>query len=277
MNNFEFTDPNETFGRNVEAAGLSLDMPRMRSFAELWLRIQDLPRHLGQHSGGMVVCQGELDAVVPLEPASMPGRVVIQWDKDDCADMGIVKVDLLGLGMMSVLQDAIQLVNTAGGRAEGAGGRAVSGTSEEGNGPQAFDLAHIPPDDAQVYDLLQKADTIGVFQVESRAQMATLPRLKPKEFYDLVVQVAIIRPGPIVGDMVHPYLNRRAGKEPVVPLHACLEPVLARTLGVPLFQEQLLRMAMVAAGFTGGQAEELRRAMGFKRSEKRLRDRKGVV
>jgi error-prone DNA polymerase len=258
MNNFEFTDPNETFGRNVEAAGLSLEMPRMRSFAELWLRIQDLPRHLGQHSGGMVICQGELDAVVPLEPASMPGRVVVQWDKDDCADMGIVKVDLLGLGMMAVLQDAIELVNT------------TSNPTGQTPNPK-FDLAHLPPDDPDVYELLTRADTIGVFQVESRAQMATLPRLKPTHFYDLVVQVAIIRPGPIVGDMVHPYLNRRAGREPVVPLHSSLEPVLARTLGVPLFQEQLLRMAMVAAGFTGGQAEELRRAMGFKRSEKRMK------
>jgi error-prone DNA polymerase len=255
MNNFEFTDPNETLGRNLEAAGLSFDVPRMRTFAELWMRIQDLPRHLGQHSGGMVVCQGELDSVVPLEPATMPGRVVIQWDKDDCAEMGIVKVDLLGLGMMAVLQDAIELVNRSGRKGEGT----------------PFDLAHIPQDDPLVYDLLQKADTVGVFQVESRAQMATLPRLKPACFYDLVVQVAIIRPGPIVGDMVHPYLNRRAGREPVVPLHSSLEPVLARTLGVPLFQEQLLRMAMVAAGFTGGQAEELRRAMGFKRSEKRMR------
>jgi error-prone DNA polymerase len=258
MNNFEFTDPNETFGRNVTAAGLSLEMPRMRSFAELWLRIQDLPRHLGQHSGGMVVCQGELDAVVPLEPASMPGRVVVQWDKDDCADMGIVKVDLLGLGMMAVLQDAIELVNTT-----------PNHKSQITN--HKFDLAHLPPDDPDVYQMLTKADTIGVFQVESRAQMATLPRLKPAHFYDLVVQVAIIRPGPIVGDMVHPYLKRRAGREPVVPLHPSLEPVLARTLGVPLFQEQLLRMAMVAAGFTGGQAEELRRAMGFKRSEKRMK------
>jgi error-prone DNA polymerase len=252
MNNFEFTDPNDTFGRNLAAAGLSLDMPRMRTFAGLWLRIQDLPRHLGQHSGGMVICQDELDTVVPLEPASMPGRVVVQWDKDDCAEMGIVKVDLLGLGMMAVLQDAIALVNSRLPTAR-------------------FDLAHLPPDDSGVYDLLQKADTIGVFQVESRAQMATLPRLKPTCFYDLVVQVAIIRPGPIVGDMVHPYLNRRAGREAVVPLHPSLEPVLARTLGVPLFQEQLLRMAMVAAGFTGGQAEELRRAMGFKRSEKRMK------
>jgi len=253
MNHFEFTDPNETLGRNLASVGVSLDAPRMRTFAELWFRIQDLPRHLGQHSGGMVVCQGALDAVVPLEPATMPGRVVVQWDKDDCAAMGIVKVDLLGLGMMAVLQDAIELVNTGSGV------------------DPVFDLAHLPPDDPQVYDLLQKADTVGVFQVESRAQMATLPRLKPTRFYDLVVEVAIIRPGPIVGHMVHPYLNRRAGREPVVPLHPSLEPVLARTLGVPLFQEQLLRMAMVAAGFTGGQAEELRRAMGFKRSEQRMR------
>jgi error-prone DNA polymerase len=262
MNNFEFTDPNETLGRNIEAAGLSLAQPRMRTFAELWLRIQDLPRHLGQHSGGMVICQGELDSVVPLEPASMPGRVVIQWDKDDCAEMGIVKVDLLGLGMMAVLQDAIELVNADD----------PLRTADRGLRTTAkFDLAHMETNDSAVYDLLQKADTIGIFQVESRAQMATLPRLKPTCFYDLVVEVAIIRPGPIVGNMVHPYLNRRAGKEPVVPLHPCLEPVLARTLGVPLFQEQLLRIAMVAAGFTGGQAEELRRAMGFKRSEKRMK------
>jgi error-prone DNA polymerase len=246
MNNFEFTDPHDTLARHFAEAGIPLETPRVQTFAELWTRIQDLPRHLGQHSGGMVICQGELDTVVPLEPASMPGRVVIQWDKDDCAEMGIVKVDLLGLGMMAVLQDAIRLVHID-------------------------DLSAIPPDDPQVYEMLQKAETIGVFQVESRAQMATLPRLKPTHFYDLVVQVAIIRPGPIVGEMVHPYLNRRAGKEPVVPLHPSLEPVLARTLGVPLFQEQLLRMAMVAAGFTGGQAEELRRAMGFKRSEKRMR------
>jgi error-prone DNA polymerase len=271
MNNFEFVDPHETFGRNLDAAGLSLHAPRMRTFAGLWLRIQDLPRHLGQHSGGMVVCQDQLDSVVPLEPASMPNRVVVQWDKDDCADMGIVKVDLLGLGMMAVLQDAIQLVNSgqpAAGSRQGRDPNAFLPAASRQ--PPAFDLATIPPNDPDVYALLKKADTIGVFQVESRAQMATLPRLEPDCFYDLVVQVAIIRPGPIVGDMVHPYLNRRAGREPVVPLHPSLEPVLARTLGVPLFQEQLLRMAMVAAGFTGGQAEELRRAMGFKRSEKRM-------
>jgi error-prone DNA polymerase len=263
MHNFEFTDPSETLDRNMAAVGIAPDTPRVRTFAGLWRQIQDLPRHLGQHSGGMVVCQGELDAVVPLEPASMPGRVVIQWDKDDCADMGIVKVDLLGLGMMAVLQDAIALVNTS------SGGVVPVGEDDE---PRRFELAHIPADDPAVYELLQKADTVGVFQVESRAQMATLPRMKPEKFYDLVVEVAIIRPGPIVGQMVHPYLNRRAGREEVVPLHPSLEPVLARTLGVPLFQEQLLRMAMVAANFTGGQAEDLRRAMGFKRSEKRMKE-----
>jgi error-prone DNA polymerase len=276
MNNFEFTDPNDTLGRHINEAGLSLSTPRMKTFAELWLRMQDLPRHLGQHSGGMVICQGELDSVVPLEPATMPGRIVIQWDKDDCADMGIVKVDLLGLGMMAALQDGIEMVNT-GIRDQGSGIKNDRIPDPRSPIPRTFDLAHIPMNDAEVYEMLQKAETIGVFQVESRAQMATLPRLKPTHFYDLVVEVAIIRPGPIVGNMVHPYLNRRAGREPVVPLHPCLEPILARTLGVPLFQEQLLRMAMVAAGFTGGQAEELRRAMGFKRSEKRMKQIEGQL
>ena len=265
MSHFEYRDGQDTLARQLASAGIPVDAPRIRTFAELWLAMQDLPRHLGQHSGGMVVCQGALDSVVPLEPASMPGRVVIQWDKDDCADMGIVKVDLLGLGMMAVLQDAIRLVN-----APALSRVATPDTALPAAPSTPFELAHIPPDDPEVFALLQQADTIGVFQVESRAQMSTLPRLKPTCFYDLVVQVAIIRPGPIVGQMVHPYLNRRAGREPVVPLHPCLEPILARTLGVPLFQEQLLRMAMAAAGFTGGQAEELRRAMGFKRSEQRM-------
>jgi error-prone DNA polymerase len=168
-----------------------------------------------------------------------------------------------------VLQDAIEMVNSTPNSQLPTTNHSQLPTPNSQS--DRFDLAHVPTDDPAVYELLQKADTIGVFQVESRAQMATLPRLKPTHFYDLVVEVAIIRPGPIVGDMVHPYLNRRAGREPVIPLHPCLEPVLARTLGVPLFQEQLLRMAMVAAGFTGGQAEELRRAMGFKRSEKRMK------
>ncbi|MBK5299310.1 MAG: error-prone DNA polymerase [Vicinamibacteria bacterium] len=268
MHRFEFVDSSETLARHLREVGVDSVDPRMRQFADLWHRMQDLPRHLGQHSGGMVICQDRLDQVVPLENASMPGRVVVQWDKEDCADMGLIKVDLLGLGMMSVLQDALVLINTTS--ASGALGCSQVLSGAEG-ASGALDLAHLPPDDPVVYRMLQEADTIGLFQVESRAQMATLPRLKPACFYDIVVQVAIIRPGPIVGQMVHPYLNRRAGREPVTYAHPSLEPILRRTLGVPLFQEQLLRMAMAAAGFTGGQAEELRRAMGFKRSEKRMR------
>jgi error-prone DNA polymerase len=251
MSQFEFVDPADTITRHLREADLNPDDRRYQQFARLWREMQDLPRHLGQHSGGMVVCQGRLDEVVPLENASMPGRVVVQWDKDDCADLGIVKVDLLGLGMMAALEEAIAIINA-------------------GREQPEVDLAHLPADDRAVYDLLQRADTIGVFQVESRAQMATLPRLKPETFYDIVVEVAIIRPGPIVGQMVHPYLRRRRGEEPVEYDHPLLEPVLARTMGVPLFQEQLLRMAMVVANFTGGEAEELRRAMGFKRSMKRM-------
>ena len=256
MGQFEFVDPDDTFARNLREAGLNPDDERYQQFGRLWREMQDLPRHLGQHSGGMVLCQGRLDEVVPLENASMPGRVVVQWDKDDCADLGLIKVDLLGLGMMAALAEAIVIVNQTDER--------------DGEGQPRIDLAHLPPDDPDVYHLLQQADTVGVFQVESRAQMATLPRLRPKCFYDLVVEVAIIRPGPIVGNMVHPYLARRQGEQPVSYPHPLLEPVLARTLGVPLFQEQLLRMAMVVAGFSGGEAEELRRAMGFKRSVKRM-------
>ena len=266
MSPFEWQDPQDTLARHLRELGLDPDLPQIRQFGDLWIRVQDLPRHLGQHSGGMVLCQGRLDDVVPLEPASMPGRVVVQWDKDDCADMGIVKVDLLGLGMLAVLQESITIVNTTAAEAARTAGQDL-----EEDPPPVIDLAHLPPDDPVVYQMLQDADTVGLFQVESRAQMATLPRLKPRCFYDLVVEVAIIRPGPIVGQMVHPYLARRRGDEPVEYAHPSLEPILARTLGVPLFQEQLLRMAMVVAGFTGGEAEELRRAMGFKRSEARMR------
>jgi error-prone DNA polymerase len=247
---WEWKDPKDTTERQFREAGFDLNHPRVRKFCDIYRMAQDLPRHLGQHSGGMVICQGQLDSVVPLEPASMPGRVVVQWDKEDCADMGIIKVDLLGLGMMAAIEDTLKLIPEI--------------YSEE------VSLAYLPPDDPAVFAALQKADTIGMFQVESRAQMSSLPRMMPRRFYDIVVQVAIIRPGPIVGKMVHPYLNRRQGREAPDCLHPSLEPVLKRTLGVPLFQEQLLRMAMIAAGFTGGQAEELRRAMGFKRSEKRM-------
>ena len=252
MSSWEYKDPDDTLERQFRDAGFDLRHPRMRKFFELCLAVQDLPRHLGQHSGGMVICQGQLDSVVPLEPATMPGRVVVQWDKEDCADMGIVKVDLLGLGMMAVLEDSITLIRD--------------------HYQEEVDLGKLPPDDPTVYDTLQKADTVGMFQIESRAQMSCLPRLHPTRFYDIVVQVAIIRPGPIVGQMVNPFLMRRQGRQAVVYPHPSLEPVLERTLGVPLFQEQLLRMAMIAAGFSGGEAEELRRAFGFKRSEKRMRD-----
>ena len=249
---WEFRDENDALDRRFRDAGLDLNHPRLRKYYELCIAVQDVPRHLGQHSGGMVICQGQLDSVVPLEPASMPGRVVVQWDKEDCADMGIVKVDLLGLGMMAVLKDSIELIRD--------------------HYHEEVDLAHLPPDDPQVYSALQQADTVGLFQVESRAQMASLPRLLPRRFYDIVVQVAIIRPGPIVGQMVNPFILRRQGREDVAYPHPTLEPVLKRTLGVPLFQEQLLRIAMIAANFSGGEAEELRRAMGFKRSQSRMRE-----
>jgi len=249
---WEFRDENDALDRRFRDAGLDLTHPRLRKYYELCLAVQDMPRHLGQHSGGMVICQGQLDSVVPLEPASMPGRVVVQWDKEDCADMGIIKVDLLGLGMMAVLKDSIELIRD--------------------HYHEEVDLAHLPADDPPVYSALQQADTIGLFQVESRAQMASLPRLRPLRFYDIVVQVAIIRPGPIVGKMVNPFIQRRQGREAVTYPHPSLEPVLKRTLGVPLFQEQLLRLAMIAANFTGGEAEELRRAMGFKRSQARMKE-----
>lgn len=233
----------------IQESGLPAEHPRMPAFISLYRSIYGLPRHLGQHSGGMIICQGALSSVVPLENASMPGRVVAQWDKDDCEDLGIIKVDLLGLGMMSVLQDCIELTRQRG---------------------HPVDIAHLPHDDEKTYELMQNADTIGVFQIESRAQMATLPRMKPKCFYDVVIEVAIIRPGPIQGHLMHPYLARRSGKEKVTYYHDDLIPVLERTLGVPLFQEQMLKIAMVMADFSGSEAEELRRALSFHRSQERM-------
>lgn len=234
---------------HIARAGLPTTHPRLPAFATLYQQMAGLPRHLGQHSGGMVICQGDLHAIVPLEPAAMPGRTIVQWDKDDCEDLGIIKVDLLGLGMMSVLQDAITLTHERG---------------------RPVDLANLPENDPATFALMQRAETIGVFQIESRAQMATLPRLQPRNFYDLVIEVAIIRPGPIQGDLAHPYLRRRKGEEPVRYYHERLVPVLERTLGVPLFQEQMLQMAMVLGDFDGSEAEELRRALSFHRSEERM-------
>jgi error-prone DNA polymerase len=247
---FEWRGPNDTFDNYFANAGLDLANKRTAKYLDLCVRLQDMPRHLGQHSGGMVICQGQLDAVVPLEPATMRGRVVCQWDKDDCADLGIVKVDLLGLGMMAVLKDSITLIRD--------------------NYDEEVDLAHLSQDCPDIYGVIQNADTIGMFQIESRAQMASLPRNNPEKFYDLVTQVALIRPGPITGAMTATYLKRRQKKELVTYPHPSLEPVLKRTLGVPLFQEQLLKMSMVCANFTGGEAEELRRALGHKRSKQRM-------
>src|SRR5258705_7844859 len=256
VSNWEYTDRGDSLLAHLGEAGCDPGEPRIQHFARGWRGIRDPPRPLGQRSGGMVIAQGRLDGVVPLEPATMPGRSVVQWDKDDCAALGIVKVDLLGLGMMSLLQDALEMIRRRGGE---------------------VDLAHLPQNDPKVYAMLQQADTIGVFQVESRAQMATLPRLRPERFYDLVVQVAIIRPGPIVGDMVHPYLRRRAGREAITVPHPDLEPILRRTLGVPLFQEQLLRMAMATAGFTGGGEGGLPRPLSLKRPEPAMPAGEGEV
>ncbi|MGI8873421.1 MAG: error-prone DNA polymerase [Egibacteraceae bacterium] len=217
--------------------------------ADLATELQGFPRHLGIHSGGMVICDRPVIDVCPVERARMEGRTVLQWDKDDCAATGLVKFDLLGLGMLSVLHYAIDLI--------------------AGHHGDRIDLADLPQDDA-VYEMLCRADSVGVFQVESRAQMSALPRLRPRTFYDLVVQVGIIRPGPIQGGSVHPYIRRRNGKEPVSYLHPLLERSLRRTLGVPLFQEQLMQMAVDVAGFTAAEADQLRQAMSSKRSSERM-------
>jgi error-prone DNA polymerase len=254
VSRWEWNGVNDTMARHFDQAGFDISHPQIARYLDLCLRMKDMPRHLGQHSGGIVICAGMLNRVVPIERASMPGRTVVQWDKEDCADLGIIKVDLLGLGMMAVLKECIELI------------------------PRYYkkevDIAALP-EDSLVYETLCKADTVGMFQVESRAQMASIPHNGPKRFYDLVVQVAIIRPGPIVGKMMHPYMRRRQGREEVTYPHPSLEPVLKRTLGVPLFQEQLLRMAMVVASFTGAEAEELRRAVGMRRSMQRMRNLEG--
>jgi error-prone DNA polymerase len=254
MGHWEWRGPNDTMEKHFAQAGFDVRHPRIARYLDLCLRMKSLPRHLGQHSGGMVICAGMLNRVVPIERASMPGRTVVQWDKEDCADLGLIKVDLLGLGMMAALKESIELIPRHYGK--------------------QVDLALLP-EDPLVYETLCKADTVGMFQVESRAQMASIPHNAPVRFYDLVVQVAIIRPGPIVGKMMHPYMRRRQGKEEVTYPHPLLEPVLKRTLGVPLFQEQLLRMAMTVASFSGAEAEELRRAVGMRRSMQRMKDLEG--
>ncbi|HEX2854019.1 MAG TPA: error-prone DNA polymerase [Opitutaceae bacterium] len=244
----------ETLGLQQQLAmsGIAPRHPRAGAMVMLQPFIHGLPRHLGQHSGGMVICQGQLNQVVPLEPATMPDRTVCQWDKDDCENLGIVKIDFLGLGMMAVMQDTIELCGARGPK----------------------DLNDFPPDDPETYEKIRAADTIGVFQIESRAQMATLPRFKPKDIYDLAMQVAIVRPGPITGNLVHPLIRRRDGLEPEEYIDPSVEdivkPILGRTKGVILFQEQMLELSMKLAGFNGAEAEELRRAMGFTKDPRRL-------
>src|SRR6185437_1093264 len=243
---WEWKGPSDTLENGFKTAGFDMRNARIAKYLDLCERMQNLPRNLSQHSGGMVICQGHLDSVVPIERASMAGRTVVQWDKDDCSDMKIIKVDLLGLGMLAVLADCRELVPKHYGK--------------------TLDYAQLPQD-AEVYEGIQKADTVGLFQIESRAQMSALPRTKPKCFADLSMQVAIIRPGPVMGKFVNPYIERRLGRQPITYLHPSFEPFLHRTLGVPLFQEQVMKVGMVAANLTGGEAEELRKAMGGKRSD----------
>ena len=250
----------------IRAAGFDPADPRIRRVMALTAEIMGFPRHLSQHVGGFVIARGRLDELVPIENATMPERTVIQWDKDDLDALGLLKVDVLGLGMLSAIRRAFDLVNDFGGPHEGAphqGGGREDGAQDGGRRttPVPLSLASVPREDATVYDMICRADTVGVFQIESRAQMAMLPRLRPRNYYDLVIEVAIVRPGPIQGEMVHPYLRRRRGEEPVTYPSAAVEAVLERTLGVPIFQEQVMKLAMVAAGFTAGEADELRRAM----------------
>jgi error-prone DNA polymerase len=254
VGNWEWRGENDTMTSYFKQAGFDIRHKRIARYIDLCERMQDLPRHLGQHSGGMVICAGLLNRIVPIERASMPCRTVVQWDKEDCAGLGIIKVDLLGLGMMAVLKDCIELIPRHYGK--------------------EIDLAQLPQED-EVYSIIQQADTVGMFQIESRAQMASLPLTHPECFYHIVINVAIIRPGPVVGGMVHPYMRRRQGEEEITYPHPSLEPVLKRTLGVPLFQEQLLRIAMTVADFSGAEAEELRRAVGMRRSMQRMKDLEG--
>jgi error-prone DNA polymerase len=221
--------------------------------------LQTFPRHLGIHSGGMVICDRPVIEVCPVEWARMENRSVLQWDKDDCAAVGLVKFDLLGLGMLSALRYAFEML------------KEVPRDDSQSLLHHELDLSKMPLDDPEVYDMLCRADSIGVFQVESRAQMATLPRLKPREFYDLVVEVALIRPGPIQGGSVHPYIRRKNKMEETTIPHPLMENALAKTLGVPLFQEQLMQLAIDVAGFDASEADQLRRAMGSKRSTERMR------
>jgi error-prone DNA polymerase len=230
----------------IRASGFDPDDPVIARLIALTAEILGFPRHLSQHVGGFVIARGRLDELVPIENAAMPERTVIEWDKDDLDALGLLKVDVLALGMLTAIRRAFRLVNEFGGSSAAAG---------------ELEVATVPSEDQAVYDMICRADTVGVFQIESRAQMSMLPRLKPRNFYDLVIEVAIVRPGPIQGEMVHPYLRRRSGEEEVTYPSKEVEAVLKRTLGVPIFQEQVMQLAIVAAGFSPGEADRLRRAM----------------
>jgi error-prone DNA polymerase len=234
----------------IRALGVDPEDPVIARLIALAAEILGFPRHLSQHVGGFVIARGRLDELVPIENAAMPDRTVIEWDKDDLDALGLLKVDVLALGMLTAIRRAFHLVNEFGGSSAAA----AAGAFE-------LELASVPSEDSAVYDMICRADTTGVFQIESRAQMSMLPRLKPRNFYDLVIEVAIVRPGPIQGEMVHPYLRRRSGEEEVTYPSKEVEAVLKRTLGVPIFQEQVMQLAIVAAGFSPGEADRLRRAM----------------
>ena len=238
----------ETFGAGVEGL-VTEDGRLLRQVFQYTKELCGFPRHIGIHSGGVVLSGAPITEACPVENASMEDRTVLQWDKDDVAHAGLVKIDLLALGMLSVIQESRRLLALRG---------------------EHFDMAHLTYDDERVFDMICEADTVGVFQIESRAQMNTLPRLRPRSFHDLVVEVALIRPGPIQGDMVHPYLRRRQGREEITYAHPSLRPILQRTLGIPLFQEQAMKMAIATAGFTPGEADRLRKVMGFKRGTEEL-------
>jgi error-prone DNA polymerase len=243
---FQWWDGQQIDPERIRALGVDPSDPRVRRLIDLTSEILGFPRHLSQHVGGFVIARGRLDELVPIENATMPERTVIQWDKDDLEALGLLKVDVLALGMLSAIRRAFNLVNEFGGSSAVAG---------------ELNLATVPSEDPAVYDMICRADTVGVFQIESRAQMSMLPRLRPRNYYDLVIEVAIVRPGPIQGEMVHPYLRRRNGEEAVSYPSKDVEAVLKRTLGVPIFQEQVMQLAIVAAGFSPGEADRLRRAM----------------
>ncbi len=241
----------------LREAGFDPDNPHLQLILALVAELRICPRHLSQHCGGFVIARDKLTRLVPIENAAMPGRTVIQWDKDDLDDLGLLKVDLLSLGMLTAIRKSLDLIGAWRG--------------------QPLELQDIPEGDAATYAMIQKADTVGVFQIESRAQMSMLPRLKPQNFYDLVIEVAIVRPGPIQGGMVHPYLKRRNGEEPVTYPSPAIRSVLERTLGIPIFQEQVMQIAIVAAGFTPGQADQLRRAMAAWKHKGDLTRFRGVL